>query len=99
MSLLNKLKEIDCFGGQPIAIFRKRKESILAGIFLNKTSFCVEFLLARKLTMNDKFALYYLLSACNLIVLSEQLSAVCGRLEIDCFDSCVSAKNAVCRRC
>ena len=41
--------------------------------------------------INDNFALYYLLSACNLIVLSEQLSAVCKRLEIDCFDSCVSA--------
>ena len=60
--------------------------------------FALDFRWIWNIQINDNFALYYLLSACNLIVLSEQLSAVCGRLEIDCFERCVSALLiAVCR--
>ena len=74
-----------------IVICNFEKESILPDFFEQFEFSCRIFARFGIYRKNDKFALYYLLSACNLIVLSEQLSAVCERLEIDCFDNCVLA--------
>ena len=67
------------------------KKRVFPSIFRAIRVFVSDFCWIWNIQINDNFTLYYLLSACNLIVLSEQLSAVCRRLEIDCFDSCVLA--------